>query len=92
MLNELNEEGLFGPPDGLRAMSYEFCIPNKPQYISEIKTIDPAVQIQHAPGRVGCNDSELLCTGHTANKDYLLILATLADKQYIKVIKESWLE
>ena len=26
-LAALNEDGLYGPPDGLRALDYEFCIP-----------------------------------------------------------------
>ena len=61
-LHELNSQGLYGPPDGLRALSYEFCIPREQKYVDEIKRIDKSVKISlHSSGRIGCTDKQYLC-------------------------------
>jgi len=42
----LNRDGLQGPPDGLRSVSYEFCIPTAKEHADEVRTIEPAIVIQ----------------------------------------------
>ena len=37
----LDEDGLIGPSGGRRALSYEFCIPDDPARVSEVKAVDP---------------------------------------------------
>jgi hypothetical protein len=50
-LSKLDEHGLQGPPDGLRALDYEFCIPGQKRYADEVKAIDPRVNIHtRSPG------------------------------------------
>jgi hypothetical protein len=44
-LSGFDDSGLFGLPDGLRAAAYEFCIPAHEELASEVKAIDPTVQI-----------------------------------------------
>ncbi len=40
-INTINEDGLYGPPDGLRALDYEFCIPATAAASAEVRRIDP---------------------------------------------------
>ena len=44
-LDRLNSRGLYGPADGLRSLSYEFCIPARQRYIDEVHGIDPDLRI-----------------------------------------------
>jgi len=63
-LDRVNADGLQGPPDGLRALHYEYCIPDRTEAIREVTAIDPTLRIQRgSPGRVGCVADELLCLG-----------------------------
>src|SRR5436190_21072749 len=56
-LSLLNQAGLYGPPDGLRAMAYEFCIPDRDALADEVRSIDPTVYVARtSPGRIGCRD------------------------------------
>ena len=41
-LEILNEDGLYGPADGLRALDYEFCIPADDTARDEVTSIDPS--------------------------------------------------
>ena len=45
-LDQLNQEGLMGPPDGLRALNYEFCIPGDAVH----DTCPGAGHRPHSPG------------------------------------------
>ena len=92
-LEALNPQGLYGPPDGLRSLSYEFCIPNEQRYIDKVKAIDPTVTMYSSPGRIGCQKGkEFLCIGHTAQPHYRQALNTLASQPYLKRIEETWFE
>ena len=65
-LSAFNEDGLYGPPDGLRSAAYEFCIPARQDLAGEVLSIDPTVQIYpSSPGRIGCGSDEYLCIGST---------------------------
>lgn len=54
-LNRLDGRGLQGPPDGLRALHYEYCIPDRPEALQAVAAIDPTLEIQRgSPGHIGC--------------------------------------
>lgn len=92
-LGRLDRDGLQGPPDGLRALHYEYCIPDCPEAIREVGDTDPTLQIQRgSPGRAGCREDELLCLGHTHQPDYKAVLQRLADLPFIVEIREAFFE
>ncbi|MEN8132156.1 MAG: hypothetical protein ABFS45_18660 [Pseudomonadota bacterium] len=92
-LNRLNADGLQGSSNALRALHYEYCIPDRPEAIQAVATIDPTHEIQWgAPGRVGCGQGELLCLGHSHQPDYRAILQRLAALTIISEIYENFFE
>ena len=92
-LEKLDGSGLYGPPDGLRALHYEFCIPGDPQHEAEVRQIDPTIQISKtSPGRVGCTEGEYLCVGHTHQPDFRMVLNKLANLPYVKRIDQAFFE
>ena len=92
-ISKLDESGLYGPPGGKRALSYEFCIPDMVQNRTEVKRIDPTVKFfAESPGRIGCGESENLCIGSTHQKDFRGVLQRLAELTYVQRIDESFFE
>ena len=92
-LARLNPEGLHGPPDGLRALHYEYCIPDRPETLRQVAAIDPSLEIQRrSPGRVGCEPGELLCLGHTHQAEHRAVLEKLASLPFIVEIREAFFE
>lgn len=77
-LSVLDVSGLYGPPDGLRAVDYEFCIPDRPDTVAQVRSIDKSVTMHGARGRIGCSASELLCIGNTHQPGYREVLAALS--------------
>lgn len=92
-LEHLNAQGLYGPPGGLRALDYEFCIPADPALEAQVKAIDPTIVI-HAgsKGRIGCTKEEFLCIGNTHQPDFKEILLKLASLPDVKQIKQCFFE
>ena len=89
-ISALNSEGLAGPPDGLRAVNYEFCIPAALLAEVEVKALDPSVQFfKGAAGHVGCTDAQELVIGSTHQKNFKQVLLKLAALDYVKRIIES---
>ncbi len=89
----LDADGLQGAPDGLRALHYEYCIPDRPETIGEVTAIDPTLQIQRdSPGRAGCGVDELLCLGHTHQSGYRAVLERLAELPFVVNISETLFE
>jgi hypothetical protein len=91
-LSLLDDSGLYGPPDGLRALHYEFCIPDRPETVLQVRRIDGSVRVQRAPGRSGCSESELLCIGTTHQPGYREVLAGLARLPYVTRIEQAFFE
>lgn len=92
-VNRLDEDGLIGTEDARRALNYEFCIPAKPENLSEVERIDQtAVCSLHPPGRIGCRTGEYLCIGSSYQRNIKGILKRLADLPYIKRIDECFFE
>jgi hypothetical protein len=86
-LNALDHDGLTGPPDGLRALAYEFCIPARAECIAEVRRLDPSLTIHlGSPGGIRCGEDEALCVGSTHQKDHRKVLERLAALPYVRVI------
>jgi heat shock protein HslJ len=92
-LGTIHDTGLTGPPDGLVAVAYEFCIPATPEHLPEVQRIDPTVQAQPgAPGRIGCGAGELLCIGSTHQPNWRSVLQELAALDYVTRIDRFFAE
>jgi len=92
-LAPLNEEGLSGPPGGLRALHYEFCIPGDAVHEAQVRQIDPTIKIfQKSPGRIGCSDGEYLCLGSTHQPNFKTVLLKLANLPYVMRIDQAFFE
>jgi hypothetical protein len=92
-LSRLNGEGLLGPPDGLRALSYEFCVPAVEAHVGEVETIDSTVAFQRSsPGRIGCGEGEYLAIGHTHQPGFRDVLDRLSHLPYVSEIQEAHFE
>lgn len=92
-ISRLNEDGLQGPPDGLRALHYEYCIPDHPDVIREVSAIDPTLEMYRgSPGRIGCHGDELLCLGHTHQARFREVLERLDEHPAIGEIREAFFE
>ena len=92
-LGRLNADGLAGPPDGLRAISYELCVPDRPECLAEVQRIDPSLELMRgARGRIGCETDQVLCLGSTHQPEWRQVLARLADLPYVARITEAHFE
>ena len=92
-LSTLDDRGLRGPRNGLRSMSYEFCIPAGERYATEVQRIDPTVEVMRGSrGRIGCTKSQYLCVGNTGQHGYHQVLEQLAGLDYTSRIVESTFE
>jgi len=92
-ISRLDKNGLMGPPNGKRALSYEFCIPNTERHKAEVKRIDSTVEFMPGfPGRIRCDKNEYLCIGSTHQKDFKRVLKNLACLEYVKLINECFFE
>jgi hypothetical protein len=86
-VSKLDDDGLYGPPDGRRALDYEFCIPARAECVKEVTSIDSTVVVhESSPGRIGCSADEYLCIGSTHQKDFRRVLRELTTLDYVKRI------
>jgi hypothetical protein len=92
-LNRLNASGLQGPPDGLRALDYEFCIPHGPAFRAQVAAIDPSARFHPGSrGRIGCTPDQVLVLGNTHQDGFRAILHALAGLPYVARIAEAVFE
>jgi hypothetical protein len=92
-VSSLDQDGVHGGPNGKRALSYEFCIPDMERYQSKVKHIDSTLQcMSGSPGRIGCGTYENLCIGSTHQKNFRDVLRDLAELPYITRIDQSFFE
>ena len=92
-LNLLNAAGLQGPPDGLRALDYEFCIPAGPAFREQVTAIDPSARFSPGSrGRIGCAPDQVLVLGNTHQARFREILLDLAGLPYVARISEAVFE
>jgi hypothetical protein len=92
-LEDLDENGLIGPPDGKVAVSYELCVPRDQKLVDEVRSIDPSIAI-HADsrGRIGCSPLEVLCLGSTHQRGFREVLEKLCGLPYVRRIERTWFE
>ena len=89
----LDEDGLFGPPGGKRALSYAFCIPDTVENRTEVEQIDATITFfAESPGRMGCGKGESLCIGLTHQKDFAVILRRLVELTYVQRIDQRFFD
>jgi hypothetical protein len=92
-LDQLNDQGLYGPPDGLRALAYEFCIIANPVLTARVKAIDPTVVVYPgSKGRIRCSQEEYLCIGNTHQPEFRAVLLKIASLPFIKQINQCFFE
>ena len=92
-LEGLNQDGLMGPPDGLRALSYEFCIPGDAAHEAQVRAIDPTLQVFHkSRGRIGCGPGDYLCVGSTHQPGFRTVLLKLASLPFVRRIDQAFFE
>jgi hypothetical protein len=92
-ITRLDDHGLYGPPDGLRALHYEFCVPATVASLAEVTTIDPTARIyRRSPGRIGCRGSVVLVVGSTHQPGFRAVLARLSSLSYVDRIEETVFE
>lgn len=89
-MTEIDDRGLEGPPGGKRRVAYEFCIPSRKDYITQVRVIDPSLQLfPTVPGRAGCTTEQILVIGHTAAPQWRERIERLAALRYVKRILRS---
>jgi len=92
-LDELDDNGLVGPPDGKVAVAYEFCVPKDQKLVDEVRSIDPTIAIHaESRGRVGCSPMEVLCLGSTNQPGFREVLERLCGLEYVRRIERTWYE
>ena len=92
-LDRLDASGLQGPPDGLRALDYEFCIPAGPGPRDQVAAIDPSARFYPGRrGRIGCAADQVLVLGNTHQGGFREILLRLAGLPYVARIAEAMFE
>jgi hypothetical protein len=85
---QISPEGLVGPADGRRSVSYEFCIPAQAAILAEVQAIDPTMRHYRSQGRIGCRPDQYLCIGHTHQPNWRGVLTSLVQRSYIQRIDE----
>ncbi len=86
----LDKDGML---TSVAAVDYEFCIPKDDKKVSEIKAIEPNVQIPAmAKGRIGCSKDEYLCIVSTRGDKWKDKLYAIASLPYVKRIIQTHYE
>jgi len=86
----LDDDGLIGPADGLRSLSYEFCIPAQADVADAVRAIDPSAQLfRGSPGRVSCSLDQYLVLGNTHQPGFRQVLLNLSRLDYVTEIRRS---
>jgi hypothetical protein len=92
-VDELNENELCGPPDGLRSLDCKFCIPFDEKYINEISSIDSSIKFHKGTcNSYDCEKGEYLCIGNTHQKDFKIVLIKLASLDFVTKIEQMFWE
>jgi hypothetical protein len=92
-LDNINTDGLRGPPGGLVAVAYEFCVPTDELIHQEVQQIDPSLKIYaRSPGRIGCTGNQSLAIGETNQARWREVLRELSLLNYVDEIRECFFE
>ncbi len=92
-LAKIRRDGLTGPPGGLVAVSFEFCIPGNRGAMRDVLAIDPTIACYaQSPGRADCGRTEYLCIGDTHKPNWRDVLKRLAMLDYVKRVERAYFE
>lgn len=92
-LGRLDDRGLQGPPDGLRSLDYEYCIPEGTAYRDLVSAIDPSARfLPGSRGRIGCGPGQVLVLGNTHQPGFRQVLRGLAELPFVERIAECFYE
>jgi len=92
-IDDIRADGLRGPPDGLVAVAYEFCVPSDEGVYQEIRQIDHSLQIHSAArGRSRCASNQSLAIGATNQTRWREVLQALSSLDYVSEIRECFFE
>jgi len=92
-VENIRPDGLRGTPDGLVAVSYEFCIPADDRVYQQVLSIDPGLQIlPGSSGRSGCTNKQSLAIGETGGPHWREVLMALTLLAYVTEIRECFFE
>lgn len=81
-----------GPLTACGPWYYEFCIPDRPDTVARVRSIDKSVTMHRARGHIGCNPSELLCIGNTHQRGFRQVLAALSRLPTVARIDQAFFE
>lgn len=94
-LDKIDANGLKKFESGLKPVTYNYVIPNKPEYIKALKNIDPSFQLLNIPKEkmalIGSEmgyENAVFATGSTNQANYLEILHQLIRLDYVHQIHE----
>lgn len=88
----VDQDGLYGPSDGRRALDYEFCIPDAQGYRDQVMSIEPTLRFSTSPGRIGCSEAQLLVIGNSHRPGFHSVLEQLARLPFVQRIERAWFE
>ncbi len=92
-ISALDDEGLWGPKGGKRAVHYEFCIPDTVENRTEVQLIDPTVTFfSESPGRIDCAEHEVLCIASSHQQNVAGVLQQLTELPYVRRIQHTFFE
>lgn len=92
-LGRLDDRGLQGPPDGLRSLDYEYCIPEGAAYRAQVIAIDPSARVlPGSRGRIGCLPGQVLVLGNTHQPGFRQVLKALSELSFVEHIAECFFE
>lgn len=90
-ISPISDQGLVGSSDGLRSISYEFCIPAQKKILAEVQAIEPSLKyFAGSPGRIGCQKNQYLCLIDTHNSQWKEILFSIAHLEYVEKIDQFY--
>lgn len=90
-IKAISDQGLVGSSDGLRSISYEFCIPAQKKFLAEVQSIEPNLKyFANSPGRIGCRKNQYLCLVDTHNSQWKEILFSIAQLEYVERIDQFY--
>jgi hypothetical protein len=91
--SRLDESGLYGSPDGRRALDYEFCIPDGDGYRQQVSAIDRTARFYpHSRGRIGCGPGQVLTLGSSHQPFFRPVLKALSELPFVSRIDEALFE
>lgn len=92
-LDSIGPDGLRGPAGGRGAVAYELCVPAGEPIYTELRRIDPALEIHEgSAGRIGCSPTQALVVGTTSGNYWRTKLESLAALPYVAEIREAQFE